>query len=51
MSHADRRAFKAEFLGRARSIAEAAGGFLGLGKKVSTPEQSVLDELDRAIPD
>jgi tellurite resistance protein len=51
MSHEDRHAFKTEFLDRARGIAEAAGGFLGIGKKVSPPEQRVLDELARAFPD
>jgi hypothetical protein len=51
MSHEDRRAFKTEFLNRARGIAEAAGGFLGIGRKVSPPEQSVLNDLERAFPD
>lgn len=51
MSHDDRRAFKTELLERARGIAEAAGGFLGIGKKVSKPEQNVLNELERAFPD
>ena len=32
-------------------VAEAAGGFLGIGKKVSPPEQNVLDELAQAFPD
>jgi hypothetical protein len=51
MSSDDRRALKAELLDRARGIAEAAGGFLGIGKKVSPPEQNVLNELARAFPD
>jgi tellurite resistance protein len=46
----DMRAFKAEVLNRARHVAEAAGGFLGLGSKVSPPEQKVLDELAAAFP-
>lgn len=32
-------------LGQARAVAEAAGGFLGLGSRVSQAEQDVLDEL------
>lgn len=42
-------AIRDEVLGRARRVAEAAGGFLGLGKKVSAEEQAVLDELARAF--
>ena len=39
-------------LDRARGVAEAAGGgFLGIGSKVSAPEQKVLDELASAFPD
>lgn len=40
-----------EVLGRARAVAEAAGGFLGLGNRVSAAERRVLDELRRAIGD
>ncbi|MDH3689658.1 MAG: hypothetical protein OEU36_09305 [Gammaproteobacteria bacterium] len=40
---------KRDLLGRARSVAEAAGGFIGLGNKISKSEQDVLDELDRAF--
>lgn len=36
-------------LDRAESIAKAAGGFLGLGNKVSDSERKVLDELNRAF--
>lgn len=32
-------------LGRARDVAEAAGGFLGFGNKVSDEEAAVLEEL------
>jgi len=38
-----------KIVGRARSVAEAAGGFLGLGRKVSAEEESVLLELERAF--
>ncbi len=44
-----RRALKAELLGRARKVAEATGGFLGLGRKVSPAEEAVLERLERAF--
>jgi tellurite resistance protein len=46
-----RHALKQGILGRARAVAEAAGGFLGMGDKVSTAEEAVLNELERAFPD
>ena len=51
MDNADRRALRAEVLHRAQGIAEAAGGFLGIGGKVSAPEQKVLQELATVLPD
>ncbi len=45
----ERAAFKRETLGRARAIAEAAGGMLGLGNKVSAEEATVLAELEKAF--
>jgi len=33
----------------ARSVAEARGGFLGLGSRVSAEEQAVLARIDRAL--
>lgn len=44
-----RLALKTEILGRARLIAEVAGGFLGMGQKVSASEAAVLGELERAF--
>ena len=38
-----------DLLGRARAVAEAAGGFLGLGNKVSDEEESVLQKLETAF--
>jgi hypothetical protein len=38
-----------ELLGRARKVAQATGGFLGFGEKVSPAERSVLDELEQAF--
>jgi hypothetical protein len=40
---------KQDLLGRARGVAEAAGGFLGLGKRISSAEQAVLTELEQAF--
>lgn len=44
-----RAKLKDDLLGAARGIAEAAGGFLGLGSKVSDEEQAVLDDLERTF--
>jgi tellurite resistance protein len=44
-----RPAFKQELLDRARAVAEAAGGILGLVKRVSPAEENVLNELERAF--
>lgn len=46
---AEQRALRDELLGRARNVAEAAGGFLGLGNKVSPAEEAVLAELGKAF--
>jgi tellurite resistance protein len=46
-----RRALRADIMGRARTVAEAAGGFLGLGSKVSAAEDAVLSELAQAFGD
>jgi tellurite resistance protein len=40
---------KNEVVGRARSVAEASGGFLGLGSHVSKEEQAVLDKIAAAF--
>jgi hypothetical protein len=42
-----RQALKAEILGRARRVAEAAGGILGLIRRVSSEEEAVLTELEK----
>ena len=44
-----KHALKQDLLGRARSVAEAAGGFLGLGRRISSAEQAVLTELEQAL--
>jgi hypothetical protein len=44
-----RPAFKQEILNHARAVAEAAGGVLGLVRKVSPAEERVLKELGQAF--
>ncbi len=45
----ERESLKQQILGRARSVAEATGGFLGLIKKVSNEEEIILAELAKAF--
>jgi len=44
----ERRAMQAALLGMARSVAEAAGGFLGLSK-VSAAERAALEDLEATL--
>ncbi|SKD04843.1 hypothetical protein [Paraburkholderia hospita] len=44
-----RQALRMTLLGRARGIAEAAGGFLGIGSRVSKAEKAVPGELERSF--
>lgn len=44
----ERAALKEGLLGRARSVAAAAGGFLGMGR-ISNEEEAALAELERAL--
>ncbi|NNL67831.1 MAG: hypothetical protein HKP30_16400 [Myxococcales bacterium] len=44
-----RRALKTDVLSRARAVAEAAGGFLGIGNKVSREEDQVYRVLESAF--
>jgi hypothetical protein len=46
---AERDALRDEIVGRARRVAEAAGGLLGIVNKISGAEQRVLDELAKAF--
>ena len=46
---AGRAALKEDLLGRARGIAEAAGGFFGFGQKISEEEAAVLRKLETAF--
>jgi hypothetical protein len=43
-------ALKKGLLDRARAVAGASGGFLGLGSKVSAAEADVIRRLERAFP-
>lgn len=44
-----RERLKAQVLGRARRVAEAAGGFMSLGSKISKSEEAVLADIERAF--
>ena len=48
---AERRKVREGLSQRARRVAEATGGFLGLGNKISANEQRVLDAIDKAFSD
>ncbi len=49
LGETERDALKNQLIGRARSVAEAAGGFLGMGNKVSAEEEVVLTQLSKAF--
>jgi len=40
---------KEDIIGRARAVAKAAGGFMGLGSKISAEEEVVLRQLEKAF--
>lgn len=50
MSRDEVAALKSGLLDRARAVAGASGGFLGLGSKISSAEADVIDRLERAFP-
>ena len=45
----ERDALKNQVMGRARDVANATGGFLGLGSKTSAVEEAVLVRLEKAF--
>jgi hypothetical protein len=45
----EKAAVKEKVIGRARDVALAAGGFLGLGSKISAEEEVILSELEKAF--
>ena len=51
LSPKERDEIRASALERARSVAEAAGGFLGLTSRISSQEKAVLDDLAQTLAD
>jgi hypothetical protein len=51
LSPKERDEIRASAIERARSVAEATGGFLGLTSKISPEEKAVLDDLGKALAD
>jgi hypothetical protein len=51
LSQKERDEVRASGLERARSVAEAAGGFLGLTSRISPEEKAVLDDLAQTLAD
>ena len=49
MTDAERKALREEVIGHARQVAQAAGGFLGLGQKISNAEQAILERFEAAF--
>ena len=49
LAEPERAELRDYMLGLARGVAEAAGGFLGLGPKVSSAEAAVLKEIEAAL--
>lgn len=49
LSPVQRERMKADIIERARAVAQAAGGFLGLGTKISTSEEEALKRLEQAF--
>ena len=47
----ERLTVREALLARARAVAEASGGFLGLGRRISEGEQHVLDRIAQAFAD
>lgn len=48
---AERKKVREALLTRARAVAEATGGFLGLGTRITAGEQKVLDRIAEAFAD
>ncbi len=51
LGEVEKNALKDQIMGQARSVAQATGGFLGLGSKISAEEEVVLSELEKAFLD
>src|SRR5262245_46461587 len=51
LSPKERDEIRSSAIERARSVAEAAGGFLGLTSRISPEEKAVLDDLAQVLAD
>jgi hypothetical protein len=51
LSPAERATLRDGLVKRARAVAEASGGLLGLGRRISAGEQRVLDKIEAAFAD
>ena len=49
LDEGERKALRDDLVSRALKIAEAAGGIMGLGSRVSRAEKAVLDQIEDAI--
>ena len=49
LNQEERDSLRNEWLGRARTVAEASGGVLGLGSKISREEAQVLEEMGKSF--
>jgi hypothetical protein len=49
MSDGAKQQLKSNLLGRARQVADAAGGILNVGMRISPAEKDVLARLDKAF--
>ena len=49
LDEAQRASIRGDFVARAKAVAEAAGGFLGLTSKTSAKEQEVIDQIEAAL--
>lgn len=45
----ERKTLREELVGQARKVAEASGGFLGMGNKISPEEAEMLSKLEKAF--
>ncbi|MFP6563731.1 MAG: hypothetical protein VCC02_13520 [Myxococcota bacterium] len=49
LGETERQAVKRDLVGRARAVAAAAGGILGIGPKTSGAEKAVLEKIEAAL--
>ena len=49
LTQPERDELRGRLMGLARGVAEAAGGFLGLGSKISQAERAMLEEIEAAL--